>query len=82
MGTLVTTFLGVLLVLLWLAVLGRVLLSWFDPTGSSSVSRLLVQLTEPVLAPVRRMLPRTGMVDLSGFLVLIVLGALWRALLR
>ncbi len=82
MGTLVSTFIGVLLVLLWLAVLGRVLLSWFDPGASSGVSRLLVQVTEPILAPVRRFLPQTGMVDFSGVLVLLVLGAPWRALLR
>ena len=82
MGTFVSTFAGVLLVLLWLAVLGRVLISWFDPSASSAASRFLVQVTEPILAPVRRFLPQTGMVDLSGLLVLLVLGALWRALLR
>lgn len=82
MGTFVSTFLGVLLVLLWLAVLGRVLLSWFDPTASSAASRMLVQLTEPILAPVRRFLPQGGTFDFSPILVLLVLGALWRALLR
>lgn len=75
-------FAGILLVLLWLLVLGRVLLSWFDPTGTSALGRFLVQATEPILAPVRRLLPQTGMFDLSGLLVLLVLGAIWRALLR
>jgi uncharacterized protein YggT (Ycf19 family) len=32
-----------------------------------------------VLAPVRRMLPPVGMIDWSGFIVLIVLGVLIRA---
>jgi uncharacterized protein YggT (Ycf19 family) len=43
------------------------------------VSAFLIQFTEPMLAPVRRMLPQTGMIDWSGFIVLIVLGFLMRA---
>jgi len=81
-GTFVSTFIGIFLALLWLAVLGRVLLSWFDPTASSTVARALVQVTEPILAPVRRFMPQGGMFDFSPILVLLVLGALWRALLR
>lgn len=72
-------FLSALLIALWLLVLGRVLMSWFDPGRSNQVSRFLIQATEPILAPVRRMLPQTGMIDWSGFVVLIVLGVLWRA---
>ncbi len=74
-------FVGMLLFLLWLLVLGRVLISWFDPAGSNQVSRFLIQATEPLLAPVRRVLPPAGMFDFSALLVLIVLGALWRAFL-
>ena len=37
--------------------------------------------TEWLLAPVRRMLPQAGMFDFSGLLVLLVLGAVMRALL-
>ncbi len=74
-------FIGMLLFLLWLLVLGRVLLSWFDPTGSNQVSRFVIQATEPLLAPVRRVLPPAGMFDFAPLLVLIVLGALWRAFL-
>lgn len=74
-------FAGMLLFLAWLLVLGRVLISWVDPTGSNQVSRFLVQATEPLLAPVRRVLPPAGMFDFAPLLVLIVLGALWRAFL-
>jgi YggT family protein len=55
------------------------LMSWVDPTGRNQVSAFLIQATEPMLAPVRRMLPQTGMIDWSGFIVLIVLGFLMRA---
>jgi len=80
-GGFVSNFLGVLLALLWVLVLGRILMSWFDPSGRSRLSALLVQATEPILAPVRRVLPSSGMFDFSSFLVLIVLGVLWRAFL-
>jgi YggT family protein len=73
------TFLQFLLVALWALVLGRMLMSWVDPTGRNQVSAFLIQATEPMLAPVRRMLPQTGMIDWSGFIVLIVLGFLMRA---
>jgi YggT family protein len=74
-------FAGVLVFLVWLLVFGRVLISWFDPSGSSSASRFLIETTEPFLAPVRRVLPPAGMLDFSGLIVLIVLGFIWRALL-
>jgi YggT family protein len=72
-------FVQFLLIALWLLVLGRMLMSWVDPAGRNQISAFLIQTTEPLLAPVRRLLPSTGMVDWSGFVVLIVLGFLWRA---
>lgn len=72
-------FLQFLLVALWALVFGRMIMSWVDPTGRNRVSAFLIQATEPMLAPVRRMLPRTGMIDWSGLIVLVVLGFLMRA---
>jgi YggT family protein len=60
----------------WLVVLGRVLMSWLDPTSSRPLGRFLFSLTEPVLAPIRRVLPQTGAFDLSPLVVLIVLSVL------
>ncbi len=34
-----------------------------------------------MIAPVRRLLPSTGTLDVSSFVVLLVLGMLWRAIL-
>ena len=73
--------LGLVFGLLWLLVLGRVWIGWVDPTGRTRASRFLYTATEPMIAPVRRALPRTGMFDFSSLLVLIVLGLIWRALL-
>ena len=74
------TFLQFLLVALWALVLGRVIMSWVDPTGRNQISAFLIQLTEPMLSPVRRMLPQSGMMDWSAFIVLIVLGLLMRTI--
>ncbi|MFZ9230270.1 MAG: YggT family protein [Acidimicrobiia bacterium] len=59
-------------------ILVRVILSWFPSRGGAldSVRDWTVRLTEPVLGPVRRMLPAMGGLDLSPVLVLIVLNVL------
>jgi YggT family protein len=79
-GTFFLNFIQFLLMALWALIFGRMIMSWVDPTGRKQISSFLFQTTEPILAPVRRMLPQTGMIDWSGFIVLIVLGFLWRAL--
>jgi YggT family protein len=72
-------FVQLLLIAMWVLVLGRLLMSWLDPGGRNGVSTFLIRATEPLLGPVRRVLPATGMIDWSGFIVLVVLGFLWRA---
>ena len=62
----------------WLLIVGRVLLSWFDPTGRSQLGSFVIRATEPILAPIRRALPRTGMVDFSPLVVLVILSVLLR----
>ena len=79
MGVL-ANLLQIAIVAVTLLVLARVVLSWFDPAGRSEGSRFVTAATEPFLGPIRRALPPTGAIDLSPFLVLIVLGAL-RALI-
>ena len=79
-GAFLTNFLQFLVIALWVLVFARMLMSWIDPAGRNQVSAFLVQTTEPILAPVRRILPQSGMIDWSGFLVLIFLGFIWRAL--
>ena len=75
----VLTFIQFLLMALWGLVLARMLMSWVDPGGRNQISAFLIGTTEPLLGPVRRALPSSGAIDWSGFVVLIVLGFLWRA---
>lgn len=77
----VVVLLQSLLVAAWLIVLGRVLMSWLDPRFERPVSQFLYSLTEPFLAPIRRVLPRTGMFDFSPIILLLGLGILLRLIL-
>lgn len=66
--TLVTLY----IVCIW----ARVILSWFPVNPGSPVVRVnevLFRATEPLLGPVRRVMPRTGMIDLSPFVVTILI---------
>ena len=78
MGVFITNLLQIAFLAVWVLVLGRVFLSWFDPAGRSQVGAFVITATEPILAPIRRALPATGMIDLSPLIVLIVLSVLWR----
>ena len=73
-------FVRFLLIALQILILGRVLLSWLDPAGRSRFAPYLIALTEPILAPVRRLLPRTGAFDLSPLIVLLLLGFILRSI--
>jgi YggT family protein len=74
-------FLQLLVTVLWLMILGRVLLSWINPRFDGPVGRFLYETTEPLLAPIRRILPQTGMLDLSPLVLLLGLGFLMQLVL-
>ncbi len=55
----------------------RIILSWFpiNPGGAlGQVTRVLFQVTEPVLGPARRIIPSIGPLDISPIVVVIALG--------
>jgi YggT family protein len=60
----------------FVAVLLYALLSWVGPAGHGPAAHLLGRLCEPLLAPVRRIVPPLGGLDLSALFVLIGLQAL------
>ncbi len=71
--------LGLLALLLnfyFFALLAVIILSWVAPGVNNPVQLLLYQLTEPVMAPFRRLLPPLGGLDLSPILVFMVINVL------
>lgn len=72
--------LSALLQLYIVVIFGRVILSWFPISPDSpmaSLYRLVYALTEPVLGPIRRVMPSVGFggmgLDLSPLIVLFAL---------
>ena len=68
------------IILFTVAIFARAILSFVPmvmrppyPTFLEAISRVVFQITEPVMAPVRRMLPTIGGLDLSPMVVIIVL---------
>ena len=77
-----TGILNLLFTVLSLAVIARALLSWFDPGMRYPISQLLVDLTEPIIAPIRRIVPPVGgMIDLSPLIALILLQVIERVII-
>jgi YggT family protein len=75
--------------LLSIAIIARAILSFIVPMVGErpppllvSINSMLGQITEPVLGPIRRMLPTVGTLDLSPMVAIIVLEILRSVLLR
>jgi len=67
---------ALLLQLLWFAILIRALLSWFSPNPSNPLVQALDAITEPILQPLRQIIPRIGMLDITPLVALLVIGFL------
>lgn len=60
--------------LLELLILARVILSWVaSPYSRNPVVHFIRAVTDPMLEPIRSILPRTGMFDFSPMVLLLVL---------
>jgi YggT family protein len=79
-GLFFRNFIELLALALTVLILGRVLISWVDPTGRGQAARFLIQTTEPILAPIRRVLPNTGMIDLSPMIMILLLTFIMQAI--
>jgi YggT family protein len=56
--------------------LARVLMSWVNPNPASGPGAILVDLTEPILGPLRKVLPKSQMFDFSPLVAFILLQVL------
>ncbi|HEY7440005.1 MAG TPA: YggT family protein [Acidimicrobiia bacterium] len=67
-----------------IVMLVRMAFSWMPPDTLrgrlAPINRLVLDLTEPVLAPMRRIIPPAGMFDLSFMVVFFILVILYSAL--
>jgi YggT family protein len=68
-----------LLQILSAAIFFRAILSWFNLDPRSPLVEVLDQITEPILAPLRRIVPRLGMIDITPLVAIILLQVLAQA---
>lgn len=66
-------FVNLLFQILQLAILVRIILSWFRVDPYNPFMQILYQITEPVLEPFRRVIPPIGMIDITPIVALLVL---------
>jgi YggT family protein len=78
MAQVVVQFFDLLFTLLYIAILVRVILSWVQIDPYHPVVVLLDQITEPFLAPIRRIVPPMGMMDITPIVAIIVIQVLQR----
>lgn len=76
------TFINLLFQAFFFAILGRVLASWIDPMGNMRVTQVLRDITEPILAPIRSVLPPFGMLDLSPLVAMLLLNLIQSLIMR
>jgi YggT family protein len=76
----VNSFIQLILTILSFGIIARAIMSWFDPTGKTTIQRVLIDLTEPIIAPIRRVVPSMGMIDISPFIALILIQVVSRML--
>jgi YggT family protein len=74
-------FINIIFQLLSLAIVARALISWFPISPYHPVVNILNQITEPFLAPLRRMLPAASGMDLSPLVAIILLQVIQRILI-
>lgn len=73
-------FLSYLFNILSIAIFIRAILSWFPISQGNILVNIVFQLTEPILAPLRRVIPPLGAMDLSPLIAIIILQFVAQAL--
>ncbi len=82
MGDVLVNFIRLLAYALWFLLLARVVVSWTNPRGGGGLVAFIYQATEPILAPIRRVLPPTAGVDWSPLIAILLLGVVLRVVTR
>jgi YggT family protein len=82
MPIVIINFFQLLITVLMLLVIARVIVSWVAPSGGGGMVAFIYQATEPMLAPIRRLVPPSGGLDWAPLIAMLVLGLLLRVVVR
>ena len=78
MTSVLVNFIQLLAFVLWFLLIARVVLSWTNPMGGGGLVAFVYQATEPILAPIRRLLPQAGGIDWAPLIAMLLLGVVVR----
>lgn len=74
------SFAYTLIYILNFAIIIRALMSWFNPSMENPIVRFVIEITEPVLAPLRRIVPRIGMIDITPIVAILLMNVILQVL--
>ncbi len=80
MAATLVSLLSLISTLFWLLMLARIIFSWGNIDRYNPVVNFVYQVTEPVLAPIRNILPSTGMMDFSPMVAILLVEIVTRVL--
>ena len=66
-------FIWLLCQVLTIAIFVRAIISWFPVNPGNRLVASLYQMTEPILEPLRRLIPRIAMLDITPMVAIILL---------
>jgi YggT family protein len=69
----VAKIIGIVLDIYMWIIIARAIISWVNPDPYNKIVQFLYRATEPVLAPVRRLIPLRIAIDISPVIVLLVI---------
>ena len=86
MTTYLIQFVNLLVNILLIAIIARALMSWFPPPSEGSpffiIRQMVHQITDPIIEPIRKIMPSMGMLDLSPMVAMILLIVIREILVR
>ena len=62
-----------LLTVLWFAIFARAIVSWFPIDQDGPIVKVLDAITEPILGPLRRVVPRVGLFDITPMVAILII---------
>ncbi|MBT6068301.1 YggT family protein [Candidatus Peregrinibacteria bacterium] len=72
----ILAFINVLLELIVIAIVIRVVMSWVNVNKTSGFFLFIRDVTEPILAPFQKYVPRIGMIDISPIVAILAIDLL------
>ena len=69
----IRNFVEILVQVLVIAIFLRAIITWFRLAPDNPLVVILTQVTEPILSPLRRVVPSLGMIDITPWIAMILL---------